>query len=108
MKEEPDAITKLRHGLPVGEAGLMPTHKLGPPVRTAWVLRRADEHIAQFRRHPACKAEQRAVSWRYKFPSGVEVHLVAVAIGMGIPPYRAEDISATKMALWERFGAPAE
>lgn len=91
---EPDAITKLRRGLPVGEAGLMPTHKLGPPVRTAWVLRRADSHIAQFRRNPDCKTEHRAVSWMFGLPTGVEVHLVAVAIGIGIPPYRPDDISA--------------
>lgn len=92
--DEPDAITKLRRDLPLGEAALMPTHKLGPPVRTAWVLRRADAHITQFYRHPDCRTEQRAASWHYKFPSGTEVHLVAVAIAMGIPPYRPDDISA--------------
>lgn len=92
--QEPDAITRLRLGLPVGEAGLMPVHKLGPPVRTSWVLRRADAHIARSHRHPDCRIEQRGVSWRFRFPSGTEVHLVAVAIGMGVLPYGPDDIFA--------------
>lgn len=95
MPEPPDKLPQLRERLPVGEACLMHDRKTGPVVKTAWVLRRTDAHLAQFRGQPDCRTQQGGISCRITFHAlGVEVRVVALAIRMGIEPFSPDSVSA--------------
>jgi hypothetical protein len=93
--EQPDNLDRLRQRLPIGEGGLLPISKLGPPIKTGWALRRTDAQIQRIKRHPECKEVQGAGYWCVTLlPSRVEVRVAVMAIGFGLLPHGPDDISA--------------
>lgn len=93
--ENRSLFDEVRERLPVGEGGLFPLRKFAPLVQTAWALRRSDAHLATFRGRPESRNLTSAGWWRVKVPpSGVEVKIVVMAIGIGFLPFTGDNISA--------------
>lgn len=92
---QPSGLDQFRRRLPVGEGCFYPFSKLGPPIKTGWLLRRSDAYIQRIKGHPDCKEVQGAGYWNITLlPSQVEVRIAVMAIGMGFLPHGPEDISA--------------
>lgn len=93
--EEPDAedlgdlYEVLRDTLELGQADVLSLP--GSPARTAWALRRRDADILRIRGNPNCRLVQGIGCFPIQLPSGVEVKVVAVLIGMGLPPLFPDD-----------------